>query len=269
MKFFQDQARQLAVLLGLIAAAVVLYYAGWLRPLEHWVSAAAQPGMSLAYATIDSLSPLYSTTDDTLLAENRTLKDQLSSVTQQNSDLQTQLHQYEEYKDELAFAQERDYTVHPAKVTTRLGNAIVGQSLYINVGSLDGMQIGYPVIYGPGMLLGIITTVHESYSEVSLLTNDDSSVQGQTQTDAHTSGVVVGQFGTSLTMQYILREQTINSGDLVVTNGQDRFIPAGLIIGTVETIIDEPSELFKTATISSMVRYGNNAIVSIVVPNAL
>ncbi len=269
MKFFQDQARQLAVLLGLIAAAIVLYYAGWLRPFEHWVSTAAQPAMSLAYATIDSFSPLYSTTDTTLLAENRTLKDQLSSVVQQNSALQTELQQYTEYKEELDFAQQSDYTLQPAKITTRIGTGAVGQTLYINVGQLDGLQPGYAVIYGPGMLLGIITNVHESYSEVGLLTNDASSVQGRTQTEAHTSGVVIGQFGTSLLMQYILKEQQIAVGDLIVTNGQDHFIPAGLIIGTVEAIADEPSDLFKTATISPMVRYGNNAIVSIVIPTGI
>ncbi len=269
MKFFQDQARQLIGLLGLIAAAVIIYYAGWLRPLEHWASTVAQPAMSLAYATIDSFSPIYSTTDTTLLEENRTLKDQLTSVVQQNTELQIQLQQYQEYKDELAFAQEKDYSLQAAKVTTRLGTNTVGQYLYINVGSLDGMQTGYAVISGPGMLVGVISSVHESYSEVQLLTNDGSSVQAQTQNEAHTGGMVTGAFGTSLVMNYILKEQPIAVGDLIVTNGQDHLIPAGLIVGSVEQLTDEPSELFKTATIRPMVRYGNNAIVSVVIPKGI
>lgn len=269
MKFFRDQARQLLLVLGVAIATVLLYYSGWLRPLEHWISAAAQPAFSLAYATIDSFSPLYSTTDSTLLAENRTLKDQLTSVIQQNHDLQVRLQQYDDYQAELGFAQQHDYSIVPAKVITRVGTTTIGQWLYLNRGQADGIAVGYPVIYGPGLVLGIVSAVHESYSEVRLITNDDSSLQGQTQTAAATTGVLVGQFGTSVTMQYILKDQAIAPGDVIVTNGQDRFVPAGLVIGTVERVVDEPSDLFKSAVISPMVRYGNNAIVSMVIPQTL
>lgn len=269
MKFFRDQARQLLIMLGVVAAAVVMYYAGWLQAIEHWASTAAQPALSLTYATIDSLSPLYSTTDRILLEENRTLKDQLTSVVQQNHELQVQLQQFQEYETELAFAQQQDYTIVPAKVITRVGTAAVGQWLYINRGQADGMQVGYPVVYGSGMLLGMVATVHESYSEVRLITNDDSIMQGQTQTSTPTTGILIGQFGTSLSMEYVLKDQAMAVGDVIVTNGQDNLIPAGLVIGTVEQVMNEPSELFQSAMVSPMVRYGNNAIVSVVVPKEL
>ncbi|MFA6474613.1 MAG: rod shape-determining protein MreC [Patescibacteria group bacterium] len=269
MKFIQDQARQWLALLAVIGVAVVVYYAGWLRPIEHWLSLIVQPTMSLTYAAIDSYSPLYSTTDSTLLAENRTMKDQLASLVQQNHDLQQQQKQYEEYSAELAFAQERDYTLQPAKVLTRVGDSTVGQWLYINIGNADNVQVGYPIIYGPGLMLGVITAVHESYSEVRLITNDDSAIQAKTQAEDATSGLVVGQFGTSLLLQYILKDYPLQAGDMIVTNGQDQYIPAGLIIGTVEQVVDASSELFKSATVTSMVRYGNNAIVSVVIPKNL
>lgn len=269
MKFFQDQARRLFTMVGLIVAAVVVYYLGWLKPIEHAVSLAAQPALGLAYATIDSFSPLYSTTDSTLLSENRTLKDQLASVIEQNRQLQVNVQQLQDYQAEIEFAQKKSYTIQPAKVIARLGDAAIGQWLYIQLGESDGIEVGYPVIYGPGMMLGVVEAVHESYSEVKLITNDDSFIQGQTQTDAATAGVLTGQFGTSLLMQYIIKEQAIAEGDVIITNGQDRFIPAGLIIGTVETVTEETSNLFKSASITPMVRYGNNAIVSIVIPNAL
>lgn len=269
MKFFRDQARQLVMVLGSIVLAVALYYLGWLRPLEHWASTIAQPWLGLAYATIDSYSPLYSTTDSTLLEENRTLKEQLTNVIQQHHDLQVTVQQYDDYQAELAFAQQREYTIVPAKVITRLGGVTVGQWLYINRGASDGMTVGYPVIYGPGMLLGVVISVHESHSQIQLLTNDGMTIQGQTQTVAATAGVLTGQFGTSLRMDYIIKDQPIMVGDVIVTTGQDRLVPAGLIIGTVEQVTAEPSELFKSAVISPMVRYGNNAIVSVVVPTEL
>jgi len=237
--------------------------------VEHWASTAAQPALGLAYATIDSFSPLYSTTDSVLLEENRTLKEQLTSVIQQNHELQVQMQQFDEYQAELAFAQEQNYSILPAKVITRVGTPAVGQWLYINRGQADAMQAGYPVMYGPGMLLGVISEVHESYSEVRLVTNDDSVVQGQTQTAVPTTGILIGQFGTSLRMDYVLKDQAITVGDVIVSNGQDNDIPAGLVIGTIEQVVNEPSELFQSAVVSPMVRYGNNAIVSVVVPKAL
>ena len=80
------------------------------------------------------------------------------------------------------------------------------------------------------------------------------------------SGIITGEFGTSLTMSYILKDQTIAPNDIIITNGQDRWIPGGLVIGIVQAVSNEPSEVFKSATITPVARYGNNAIVSVIVP---
>lgn len=253
-----------AICLGLIAA----YSTGILRPVEHVISFVAQPVFSLTYTFIDSISPLYQATDSTLLKENTDLKDQLVKVVRQNTDLQTQVQQYQEYRDQLDFAHTQDYTVVAAKVISRVGQQQIGQILMINQGSAQGIQPGYAVMYGSGIFLGVISQVRESSAEVTLLTDDVSQVQGMVQNDAHTTGMVSGQFSTSLLMTYILKDQPIAVGDMVVTNGQDQYIPAGLVIGTVQTVTAPSSELFTQATLNQLLRYGNNSIVSVIIPQS-
>lgn len=246
---------------------VILYAGGWLKPLEHWLGVAVQPGFHIFYSLLDTLSPLYASTDSSLLAENITLKDTLAKVARENHDLQTQISQYQEYKEQLEFARGQNYSIAPAKIISRVGQSDVNQIILINQGSSQGIGVGYPVIYGTGILLGTVTTVHDTYSEVSLLTNEASQIQGMVQAvGTDTSGIIRGQFGTALVVEYILKDQPIQAGDMIVTNGQDRFIPSGLVIGTVQTVSEIPSDVYKSATLTPLLRYGNNAIVSVILP---
>lgn len=255
---------------SVIGLLLMAYAGGWLRPIEHWVGVTVQPGFAVFYAVLDTISPLYQTTDAILLAENTTLKDTLVKVVRANHDLQTKITQYQQYQEQLEFAQNQNYTVVPAKIISRIGQSDVSQMIIINQGSSQGLAVGYPVMYGTGLLLGIVTTVHDTSAEVSLLTNDTSQVQAMVQsadTTTNTSGIIQGQFGTSLIFSYILKDQPIATGNTIVTNGQDSYIPSGLVIGTVQAVEENPSALFKSATVRPLLRYGNNAIVSVILPH--
>lgn len=250
-----------------IAILLIVYAGGWLKPVEHWLGVTIQPGFHIFYALLDTISPLYSTNDSTLLAENITLKDTLAKVVRENHDIQTQLNQYQEYKEQLEFARDQEYTIVPAKIISRIGQSDVNQIILINQGASQGVVVGYPVIYGAGIILGTVSTVHDSYAEVSLLTNETSQIQGMVQgVGVNSSGIIRGQFGTALVLEYILRDQPITTGDMIVTTGQDRFIPSGLVIGTVQTVTQTPSDVYKSAVVTPLLRYGNNAIVSIILP---
>lgn len=267
MNFLQREAKLILLAGAVFLLTIVIYAAGWLNPLERWLSVFAQPVFNVFYASLDTASPLFRTTDAALRAENTNLKDLLVKTVRDNHDLQIQVSQYEEYKDQLAFAQEKDYDTIPAKIISRVGRVEINQLLLINRGSSHGMQVGYPITYGKGILLGTVSVVHESYSEVTLVTDETSQIQGVVENrDNGASGIITGEFGNSLTMDYILKDQSITTNDIVTTNGQDRWIPGGLVLGIVQAVSDEPSEVFKSATISPMARYGNNSIVSAIIP---
>ncbi|EKD76536.1 MAG: Rod shape-determining protein mreC [uncultured bacterium] len=267
MNFIRREAKSILLAGGIFVCSIIVYAVGWLNPLERWLSVVVQPGFHVFYATLDTISPLYTTSDSALLAENTALKDLLAKEVRSNHDLQIQVSQYEEYKEQLAFAQEKNYDIIPAKIISRVGQVELNQLLLINRGSSHGMKVGYPVTYGTGLLLGTISVVHESYSEVTLTTDETSQIQGNVANEKNgASGIVSGQFGTNLIMNYILKEQSIAPDQIVITNGQDRWIPSGLILGIVQNVTDEPSDVFKSATITPLARYGNNAIVSVITP---
>lgn len=267
MNFLRREAKLILTAGVIFFLTMVIYVAGWLNPLERWLSVLVQPAFNVFYSTLDTVSPLYRTTDATLLAENTALKDLLVKVVRDNHDLSIEISQYQEYEEQLAFAQEKDYDTIAAKIISRVGAIEINQLLLINRGSSHGIQVGYPVTYGKGQLLGTVSVVHEGYSEVTLITDETSQIQGVVENfKTGASGIISGEFGTSLKMEYILKDQAIAPNDIIITNGQDRWIPSGLVVGVVQAVNDEPSDVFKSATITPLARYGNNSIVSVLVP---
>lgn len=266
MKTAQSNIKTVVGVLITMGVLVIFYASGWLRPIEHWLGIVVQPAFHVFYAVLDTVSPLYTTTDSTLLAENTALKDMLVQVVRKNHTLETQINQYKEYEEQLAFARTQEYTIIPARIISRTSLGDISQVVIINRGSNDELMVGYPVIYGAGVFLGLVTVIHDTSAEVTLLTHETSQVQAMIESHTATTGIIRGQFGTSLQFEYILKDQPISEGDVVISNGQDQFIPSGFVIGTVETVTESPSDLFKYAAVTPLIRYGNNAIVSVIVP---
>jgi rod shape-determining protein MreC len=110
----------------------------------------------------------------------------------------------------------------------------------VDRGSDDGIRVGDPVI-GDGGLVGNVSTVGATYSEVTLITNHTMSEAAQVVDQKNDSGVLVPAVGdpNQLVMQYLpTNAQGIRTGNLVLTVGfksgslQDLY-PPGIPIGTV------------------------------------
>lgn len=267
MPFFRDNSRSFITAVVAIVVLITFYFFGALSPVERVFNLIVEPLQSVGYSITDSLSPLYEDTTENVVAENTELKSQLATLTTKNSELTTNLAQCKEYEEQLNFARQNEYTFVPAKIISRVGHGSTTQVITINQGLHNGITNGYPVIYGNGILIGIVTNVQDSYSEVALVTGSIISIQGMIQNDSHTPGLIRGEFGTGLLMDLILKDNPVTVGDTVVTSGQDQFIPRGFLIGTVDAVRDESSELFKQATLRPVLPYENSSIVSVVVPN--
>lgn len=267
MQLLRERIRIISIVTGSILLLSIVQFFGGLAPIERGISVVIQPIEHMMYSTLNTVFPLYTSDEATLVAENSTLKEQLAQVVSQNEQLETELDQYKEYKDQLAFAQTNEFLIVPAEIISRVGQDTTAQIITINKGSDDGVQEGYPIMYSEGVLLGTVYHVTPTYSEIALITGGLVQVQGQAQNESHTSGLITGEFGTSLRMDLILKDKPLVASDLVTTNGHDRHIPAGLVLGSVQTIEDESSELFKTAILTPIVRYDTHSIVSVIVPN--
>ncbi len=267
MSFFRDNSRSFTIAVTVTVVLLIFYYVGALTSVERLFNLVVEPFQSVTYSVTNSLSPLYEDSTESIVTENSTLKAQLATLTTKNSELTTHLAQYQEYEEQLKFARQNEYTFVPAKIISRVGQGTSTQIVTINQGTHNGIANGYPVIYGDGILIGIVVNAQDSYSEVALVTGSFISIQGMIQNDAKTPGLIRGEFGTGLLMDLILKDNPVAIGDTVITSGQDQYIPRGLLIGTVDVVRDESSELFKQATLRPVLPYENSSVVSIIVPN--
>lgn len=264
MEFLRQHIRPLAISGSVISILILAYHFGWLMPLQRILGWTLQPVEQRLYRVIDQLKPMYQTTNVEIVLENDYLKNQLSQLAQQNNQLQTRIEQYKDYQNQLNFAEEKEYTFLSAKIISRIGQNDTLEMFSINQGKNHGVMVGSPVIYNDGVLIGIVHHVDDNYSEVTLLTNSTTKLQAMVINETKTRGLLNGAFSTGLTLEYILKEQSIALGDVVMTQHDD-LIPEGLIVGTVQSVSDQSSELFKSAMITPIIHYGANSIVSVII----
>jgi rod shape-determining protein MreC len=134
--------------------------------------------------------------------------------------------------------------------------------LTIDLGSQQGIEKGMPVVTERG-LVGRITDVGSNWAKVMLIIDPSSSVNALIQTSRAT-GVVEGQVGGSLVMNYIPQEEAVNVNDIVLTSGLGGNFPKKLIIGQVTDVHQRDIEMFQQADIRPTVDFNNLEIVLVI-----
>jgi len=170
-------------------------------------------------------------------AENQSLRQRLAEVENELRDAHQARDENERLKQLLDFTKDVRYQAIPARVVAR-DPSVWFNSLVINRGTLDGVDLDMPVVTPEG-IVGRVVGVGPASAQVMLLTDERSA-----------AGAVVGQLGSSnaigsvrgfgrnglLEMRYVSGLETVNVGDYVVTTGQDKIYPPGLNVGTVVEI---------------------------------
>lgn len=153
----------------------------------------------------------------------------------------------ERLREALSFTTEAEYAYTLANVISR--DPFSASLVYVDAGTDDGIAVGQPVLVGKGTLIGKVLKVSGSSAVVELTTGDGTRVAVKALDTNATSGVTRGTLGTSLRMEYIRDVQALSVGTLLVTSGLEPLIPQGLVVGTVQKVIDNPDELFAYADV--------------------
>jgi rod shape-determining protein MreC len=106
--------------------------------------------------------------------------------------------------------------------------------LYLDKGTKDGIRADMPVITPDGVV-GKVLTVYGETAQV-LLMDDPTSGVGATLVDSRLQGIVKGTSTGEVQLSYIMGDETVKSGEALVTSGGDRVFPKGLPIGTVTNV---------------------------------
>ena len=186
---------------------------------------------------------------------------ELSKLRDQHEELLLQLREYETVSDDvvfltaenqrlreaLDFAESVEFDNIPAQVIGKEpGNFFDG--LTINKGRNAGIARHSPVIAnqnGYQGLVGRVVEVGATTSTVMPVFDVDSFVAARLLKSRH-EGLVAGggDFASPLVMHYVAKAARgqISVDDVIITSGMRSIFPAGIRIGTVETILGRPYE---------------------------
>lgn len=198
---------------------------------------------------------LYQTSQDTLrqfefifnarfaYQENKALKERISQLFSENANLRKRVAETESMLSQQNHLDPKIYNLAPARP---IG---LGRYLKIDQGSSSGIKVGQAVVLNDNYV-GRIIQIAEEGAIVQLLQDPDSKVAAFSQSrQGKAKGVLIGNFGTEILMDKILQEEKIEVGDLVYSEGTEGFLPRGLVLGSVTSVLGEENELFKQAKI--------------------
>ena len=212
-----------------------------LKPFEVAANRVAQPFRDAA----GWIGGLNSTS-----AENRKLRKEVEKLKGiqtsyyglllENKDLKAMLH----YEGGSSYPQ--DYTTLPTAVISQPPGQF-DERVVVGVGRGSGVKVNSPVVSQSGYLVGLVSVVNASSSQVKLITDETSAVSIM---DAKTGANGILRHndpGSSMIMDDVPKSEVVNEGDPLDTAGWKsgdltslfpRWIPVGRVDGVNQTDID-------------------------------
>lgn len=188
----------------------------------------------------------------TLLDENARLKEEIATLTEENTLLQQDKYELNTLRELVELGEQYgEYNKVGARIISRdSGNWY--SSFIIDKGSDDGLDADMNVIAGGG-LVGRITSVGPNWSRVTAIISDSSNVSGMTlstQDNLIVSGDLKLMADGCITFSQLVDSRNlVVEGDKVVTSDiSDKFLP-NLLIGYISSIDRDANNLTKSGLI--------------------
>ena len=256
-------------LLFIALLSLALHEAGALQPVENILSFVVTPVERGVSNILDTLSNLTQTARDVrqLQQQVENLQETNNALVQENIRLREYQAEIESLRAQLNFAQENPtYGLVGADIIERGCEIfpcaeVVGEDtnpylryIIINTGSRQGVAVGMPVVTGGSAMVGRIARVSPNLSYVQLLNDPQSQVAAMLQ-QSRVTGLVVGTAEGNIVMTDILPDEEVNPGETVVTSAAGGVLPRGLILGQVESVTYQESELFQEAILRPAIHF--------------
>jgi len=250
-----------------IILTIVFHFAGWLSPVENFLHSLVKPGSELMY----SISVSENSEDVELFSNNKKLiqayKDLKTELLENKinlAELQLLQEENQELKKQLNFVESNKYLSVGVNVIGK-NTEPTGNTLIVDRGKKDNIELGNIVITEKGVLVGKITSVDDHFSIVRLINDNQSKIAGTIINQEKSIGLVEGGYGISVHMNFVPQNEILTVGDTVVTSGLEEGIPRGLLIGKIEAIEKEAYQPFQKAVISPFVNLEKIILASIII----
>ncbi len=186
-----------------------------------------------------------------LQSENQSLKDSNSKLQEQVRELEVLKSENNTLKEYLNLKNKyADYSTVPGYIIERTYSNY-DKIVTINIGSDDGIEANMPVISEQG-LVGRVLSVTKNTAKVETIVDTASTVSANVSS-AKESMLIKGTISSTneLRATSIPTESTILQGDEIVTSGLGGIYPKGILIGTVDNVVNTKNEMDRYATVKT------------------
>jgi len=231
---------------------------GPLLTISNHIFIPMQKGIDFIGSTI-AISSADTKTKEELVKENEELQKQVEDLNASISNYELKLKELDELQELYELDQTYfDYETTGARIIGR-GTSNWFNTFTIDKGSKDGIEINMNVI-ADGGLVGIVTSVGDSYATVRAIVDDTSNVSA-TISSTEDNCIVSGSLQSMTSDNVILFSNLDDDGDQVAigdvvttSNISDKYLP-GLMIGYISSVSLDENELTKSGTITPVVDF--------------
>ncbi len=267
----KPSTKKLITLMAVIALLIFLHITKILAPIESFVARMLNPMFSGFYSVSSSVRATYNeqTSKKDLLAHIKQLESQTNQLTVENAKFKILEQENQILRQHLKFLTKDEQSYVLSNIISRgsIDSLMAqGNTVIIDKGAKDGLLPGLAIVSSQGIIVGKIIAVKNNLAEAYLITNQACKLAATMQNQDKTSGIVQGELGLTVRMEFIPQTEEIKIGDTVITSGLEQNIPRGLIIGKVTQIIKESNELWQSAIIEPLVDLDELIIVSVLLP---
>lgn len=258
------QSKYLLMILSILCVMLLFFSystsfsGGPLKTIANHLFIPMQKGIDYIGSSI-AVSSADTKTKDELVKENEELRAQVDDLNSTISNMELKLKELDELQDLYDLDQTYyDYETTGARIIGK-GTSNWFNTFTIDKGSKDGIEKNMNVI-ADGGLVGIVSSVGESYSVVRAIIDDTSNVSAtisSTEDNCIVSGSLESMTNDNLILFSNLDddEDKVAIGDIIVTsNISDKYLP-GLMIGYVSSVSLDENELTKSGTVTPVVDF--------------
>lgn len=188
-----------------------------------------------------------------LQSENRLLRSNLMSMSEQNESLRRQVHAIDRLRDLNEFRTAHSGSLEVSTVVLEI-DARMGGGIVLDVGSDSGLEENMTVV-SPWGLVGRVVMVKKNASLVKRVIDPGYRVSALTLR-TRASGILGRDGSGRLVMEWVSPNAEIAPGDTVISSGLGSVTPKGILIGEVVDIQTRPESFSQSLYVRPFVDFG-------------
>ncbi len=249
----------------IVALILGLHFLKLLGPLENLIVRGLNPILGSFYSfDSNNLSDRQE-----LIARNQSLEEKIAKLTDESAQVKELSAENAKLREYLNFANSDNRRYVLAKIVARenfLDSSRYDQNIIIDQGSKNGLRPGLAIINSNRMVIGKILEVKDRESRICLLTSDSCKLAVAILNQNRTIGVSQGDLGLTVKVNFVGQTEKINPGDIIITSGLEKDVPAGLVLGTISRIDNKENDIWQNINLEPTADLNNLGIISAVLP---